>query len=141
MTFLPILIKSTGYSASFWLTDVINAVYYVYSNKTGREAHTIMKKTVLTLTALAVLSSNVFAEAEQATCKDVQDMANSIMGARQAGAPMSKLYEIADGNKLLEHMVIAAYEQPQYATDEYQQKAVKRFADKYFLSCIKAKRS
>jgi len=33
MTFLPILIKSTGYSASFWLTDVINAVYYVYSNK------------------------------------------------------------------------------------------------------------
>jgi len=48
-------------------------------------------------------------------CKVIGDVSEGIMFLRQEGQSMSDVMQLADGNELLELIVIAAYEQPRYS--------------------------
>jgi len=86
----------------------------------------------------AALLLTPLAHADQSHCERVGILATSIMEARQSGAPMSELMKIADGNKLLQLMVVQAYEEPRFSSDRYQQNATNDFRAEWELACYKA---
>lgn len=63
------------------------------------------------------------------------------MTARQNGVAMSKMVDIADksGDKsagdLATNLVVLAYGQPHYQTEEMKQKTIDDFANDAYLSC------
>lgn len=92
------------------------------------------------LTALAILSTSFIAQAEESkfmNCKEISEFAGSIMQVRQQGTPMSDLYDIANGSKVIESLIILAYEVPKFNTEEYKQREVNKFKNEFFLTCVK----
>lgn len=92
------------------------------------------------LTAIALLSTSFIAQAEESkgmSCKEISEFAGSIMQARQQGTPMSDLYDIANGSKVIESLIILAYEVPKFNTAEYKQREVSKFKNELFLACVK----
>lgn len=77
---------------------------------------------------------------EPKICESYSALATAIMGARQSGTSMRKAWEIADGNKLAEALVIGAYDLPRYQSTRYQKRAITEFANAVFSVCIKAVR-
>ena len=92
------------------------------------------------LTAIAILSTSFIAQAEESkgmSCKDISEFAGSVMQIRQQGTPMSDLYERANGSKVIESLIILAYEVPKFSTAEYKQREVNKFKNEFFLTCVK----
>ena len=83
-------------------------------------------------------------EESKEQCKILEGAAKVVMTARQEGAPMSKLWDLADGleNKVLNNMykqiIQDAYAQPKLPAEPQQQEAVTDFQNKYFSACIVA---
>ena len=100
-----------------------------------------MKTLILALT-LTLLSTSAFAEdvaqrnTYDETCQRIADVARSIMTIRQQEQPLSKSINIYE-SELGRDMVIEAYGKPAYGTEEYQQKSIDGFANKWHLYCIK----
>lgn len=102
---------------------------------------------ILLLLSLVLFSSSVFADEHKIketddACTVFAKTAAVIMQARQAGAPMSNLLDIADAapetdRKLLRLIVMAAYDSPGFRSDEYQYRAVMDFRSKVHLICLK----
>ena len=98
---------------------------------------------ILLLLSLVLFSSSVFANVHE--IKETDDIctvfaktAAVIMQARQAGAPMSNLLDIADAapetdRKLLRLIVLAAYDSPGFHSEEYQHTAAMDFRNKVHL--------
>jgi hypothetical protein len=96
-----------------------------------------MKKSLLLLTALTVVSTNAFAK--NLDCKGTSDLAGVIMESRLVGVTMADMFNInEDGNKTIEKMIIQAYESPAYSTEKYQQNAILEFKNKWFMACVKS---
>jgi len=95
-----------------------------------------MKKLLFTTTIL--LSSITSYAEEMASCETIEQMASVTMMARQGGVPMKTVYDAAKDSKFAQKMVIEAYETPQYNTTEYKERAQQKFADKYYMKCIKS---
>ena len=70
-------------------------------------------------------------------CNTMNDTAGTIMGNRQDGRSMSDLMKLANGNKIIEELIIAAYDSPRYRTKAHQTKSVEDFKNEVFLDCIK----
>ena len=70
-------------------------------------------------------------------CASVSELAKTTMQGRQGGAPMNKLMETAKGNKLIEELIILAYDSPRYGTESMRAKSIENFRDKAYLECIK----
>ena len=87
-----------------------------------------------------LISSDV--RGEEDNCAKLGELAGSVMSARQAGVPMSKIMAIARQDesisKLLTAIVIAAYEAPQFSVEENRQRRVASFKNEIMLECYKA---
>ena len=95
-----------------------------------------MKKLILTTIAAVTLSFNVSATDESKDqCKFIHKLATSIMGNRQLNADMPGMMKLASGNKMIEEVVINAYDRPAYSVKKNQEREIKQFANEYYLAC------
>lgn len=92
-------------------------------------------KNLLTSIALA-LTLAASAQADQ--CQDAGDLAEAVMTARQNGAPISQLMEIANGQEIIVKMVLMAYGEPRYSTDQFQSRAIEDFRNLWEVGCYQA---
>ena len=92
-------------------------------------------KNLLTSIALA-LTLATSAQADQ--CQDAGDLAEAVMTARQNGAPISQLMEIANGQEIIVKMVLMAYGEPRYSTDQFQSLAIEDFRNLWEVGCYQA---
>ena len=65
------------------------------------------------------------------------------MTGRQNGVPLTKMMEVANSdneqaNDLTRKIILAAYEQPSYSTDEIKQRTITDFANDVALVCYQA---
>ena len=79
------------------------------------------------------------------SCKLLDRLAESIMEARQKGAPMAEVMAIADTgsdkqlNAVLRSLAIYAYKTQRWETAKLQKEAITDFRSDVYLSCITAK--
>ena len=94
-----------------------------------------MKYLLITVGFIA-LGGSASAATKVDLCNALEEMAMSIMEARQTNIPMSKIYEITKDNPITKSLTIAAYDLPRFSTEEYQQNSINDFGSKAFKSCI-----
>jgi hypothetical protein len=70
-------------------------------------------------------------------CKGYGQLAKAIMEGRQSGADMAGAMEIANENPQIQKLVVAAYEQPRYSSEERKKRQVADFGNDTYLQCIK----
>lgn len=93
-------------------------------------------------TALVLVAALAAFGVKADLCESIESMASSIMEARQAGVPASKLVGIInqDMSKELAELGIsivkAAYSKPHYSTESYQQRETTDFANEWYLACL-----
>jgi len=76
--------------------------------------------------------------AEPISCEQVEKLAGTIMKARQNGTPMSRLIKKADSEGI-KQLIVMAYEQPRFASEKYQKRAIEKFKNKVYLECYKSR--
>ena len=98
--------------------------------------------------ASILAASPAFAESTASSssdpCEWVSTIAESIMKARQDEKPMAKVMAVFENGdaappvkKLMKQMVIEAYEERAMSAPENKAKAVARFQNEMYLSCVK----
>ena len=90
------------------------------------------------LVATLLLSSTASANVGS-SCKMVHEYAKLVMEARQLEMPITKLMKIANGDKVAESLIKAAYNEPGYRVKENQTREIDRFANEAYLVCLEAK--
>lgn len=98
-----------------------------------------MKK--LLISAAVAMSLTAQAEEKQDICGMVNELAGSIMSARQRGVDMAQAMKLAGENAeadFIRQIIIAAYEKPRYSVAENQQAAVTDFKNSVYLICVKS---
>lgn len=98
-----------------------------------------MKKTIITA-MLAIATSLPVLANKAASCEDAAEIAAVVMKARQAGVSMGRLLEMTE-SKLAEELVYQAYDVHRFDSDEYQQKAISNFREKWEIACLKNERA
>lgn len=99
---------------------------------------------VIAMAAAVFAAPGVAADA----CAAVSGIAEQVMLARQGGTPMRNVTEMIEAMiaetdqppgaaKILRGMVIKAYDQPKFATYDYQTGSAVEFSNEYFLGCKK----
>ncbi len=95
-------------------------------------------KTIIAL-ALLVLSTPALAMDRHEYCSLVSDNAEAVMQARQGGVAMAKAMEFAqEGGEMAETfkiLVVAAYKEPRYQTDEMKLRSVQDFRNAAYMEC------
>jgi hypothetical protein len=99
-----------------------------------------MRKLIL----IAALLLPFLAQARPDKCLNIQDVASTIMKARQAGVEAQVVADTV-GKGVKEdwlyrahmHIVIDAYQIRVYETDMYRNRVVREFANKYYIACWK----
>jgi len=91
------------------------------------------------LLAALILTFATTAHAEQASCDQIAELAENIMQARQSGVSMAKSMSVTDGLKLVETMVIMAYETTRYSTERNQKREAQDFRDFWYLTCYQSR--
>lgn len=91
----------------------------------------------LLITALAALP--IMAQAQPIevpkNCREVYFTAQGIMELRQMGVDMPVLVEMTAHNKGLQSIVFQAYEERQYMSEVYREKAARDFAQDFYNVC------
>ncbi|MCP3909128.1 MAG: hypothetical protein GY712_14060 [Oceanicoccus sp.] len=93
-----------------------------------------MKKTILALTLIASMPAT--AQVSE-FCKSIADMAETIMEKRQDGVKMIDMLNLVKDNKLIETIVLDAYDFPKFSINENKQEMVSDFSDRWLMACIK----
>jgi len=102
-----------------------------------------MKKVVLFSAFMAIASTAMAEDYEPVkTCTSISRGAESTMTARQRGVSAQEMFEMAkedDGkiNPVIQKMIVGAYEQPRYTTEEYRQRAAKEYGNAWFVKCMR----
>ena len=95
----------------------------------------------LIIAAALTLSFTAFAEEPQTdVCDELNNLARSVMNARQSGMEMRQLIEVVRGNEASEvaiEIIIRAYEKPRYSVEKNKQNAIKDFQNEIYLQCIR----
>lgn len=94
----------------------------------------------LLIAAAVAMSFMAQAEEKQDICGMVNELAGSIMSARQRGVDMAQAMKAAGENAeadFIRKIIIAAYEKPRYSVAENQQAAVTDFKNSVYLICVK----
>ena len=95
----------------------------------------------LIIAAALTLSLTAFAEeAELDVCDELNNLARSVMNARQSGMEMRQLIEVVRGNEASEiaiEIIIRAYETPRFSVEKNKQNAIKDFQNEIYLQCIR----
>ena len=94
-----------------------------------------MKKLILLFT----IAMSFSAQAQQpANCDNIAKVAHVIMETRQAGASMSQIFEVNNGNTVLNYMTTRAFETSRLMRSvEQKRAAVDKFENLMFLTCHK----
>lgn len=96
------------------------------------------------LVALYLAAPSAIAAQQKADdCNLMDQMAESVMKARQHGVPMAEMYKASvtgeDTTSMVFKMLIdGAYKEARFSTEEYQDKAVVDFRDVIFQACQKS---
>jgi hypothetical protein len=101
-----------------------------------------MKHIITAAVICAALATPALAEKHVAEhCEVIADLAEGLMGARQAGASLSAVMSIAAAEpqvrELVEAMILDAWSEPRWRTDESQSRAVADFRDRMHLLCLR----
>jgi len=94
-------------------------------------------KTLIATLALMMAPSTP-AQAEQASCEQIAELAESIMDARQSGLSVVDAMGASGGSAMIERMIIEAYESHRYKAEIWQTGEIADFRDKWFLYCYKS---
>lgn len=70
-------------------------------------------------------------------CQIAGGLASEIMTGRQSGRDMAQMLAATKG-EASRYMVVSAFEQPRYRTEEAQTRAIQEFKNAMFLECVKA---
>jgi hypothetical protein len=103
----------------------------------------MIKKLVLSLVLVLVFNLPAFGEDWQKICKGWGDYAEIVMRLRQQGASMEKLMTLCNevegqgGKSLARQIIIMAYEESRYSTEQFQQRKIEDFRDVIYLFCVK----
>jgi len=97
-----------------------------------------IKRNLFAITFILLIFSSIVSAEEITVCESMGLSAETIMGARQAGLPLSEIMDmIPDDNVYHETMALWAYEEPVWSTSDNQEKAKREFRDKIELACYK----
>lgn len=106
-----------------------------------------MKKTMLAIIFVLFLSGNVSAGNKNPTyydfCKELSDVSNLIMYARQVGIPITTILDdirkqdVRHQNYMIP-IVYTAYKHPRHDSEEYIMELRTEFANNVFVDCISA---
>jgi hypothetical protein len=92
----------------------------------------------LLLAAALLMGGVAHAEDENVhTCELVHRMATTVMGAYQGGVPIVQALSVADKSELMRAMVLEAYDSTRYTPQDFQQRAIERFANEWAVACYK----
>jgi len=98
---------------------------------------------IMLLTPIASFSAPVSEDVHEQNCKDLYELAEAVMDARQNGAPLMAMLNDADKHekdlekrKIVKAVVIDAFKESKFSTEEYQKEQTNEFAKKYYLACM-----
>lgn len=101
-----------------------------------------MKALILSFTI--AVSYPAFVSAESITCEQFGELAESIMKSRQTGVPLSSLMNVikdtpeTDGNEIFRNMIVMAYDEPRYSSDNMQRRAIEDYRNLWELGCYQS---
>ena len=76
-------------------------------------------------------------ETKLVRCTSYAELAQTVMGARQAGVPLAKLLETSTNVEAFSGLFMMAYEYPAYHSPEMQEKTISDFYASEFIACMK----
>jgi hypothetical protein len=68
-------------------------------------------------------------------CKTWSETGGTVMRGRQNGAPMSRMMDAAGDSSIAQAIVMDAYKQPRYQTEDMQKKSVEDFTNTVYMGC------
>lgn len=92
-------------------------------------------KTKLLAVSIIIASSNAFAETDHDICSAISTFSKTIMSYRHKGLSMADAYANVD-TQMYRDMVLAAYSEPLYTSQEYIDRSVNEFGNKNYMYCI-----
>lgn len=95
-----------------------------------------MKPSLITAAILIFTATQAHAD-KPATCEQIHDAAEAFMEARQSGVSVTDMMEVAGDDQVIRNMVIGAYSVTEYHTPEYQRRAVREYAEAWYIGCVK----
>lgn len=90
---------------------------------------------------LIFFSTQATAQSNLTGCAAFEDLARTIMTARQNGLPLRTIMELVpegEGSDLVSEIVMSAYEHPQYSSPQMQYETINEFANMNYLLCLRA---
>lgn len=93
------------------------------------------------MTGTSLWSQPANAETPAQTCEMFNKIAEAVMTARQSGVALSDLmsdFESITSDPYFSQMLIDAYDQPRFTTEEVQKRTIQEFANEHYSQCIKA---
>ena len=71
-------------------------------------------------------------------CNVIGQVAGQVMILRQKQIHASRAMKIAGDDKMMQMIVIEAYEQPVYRVKENQKRLIREYENKWYIECIKS---
>ena len=91
----------------------------------------------ITLALLIALSTPVFAAVTPELCSKLSDTAGTIMEKRQGGVAMVRIMDLMGNSKIMQAVVLDAYEVRRHPAPTWQEREIDDFRDKWYLTCYK----
>lgn len=88
-------------------------------------------------TLLLVNPAASYAVTTQEMCESQEQMANTIMQARQTGVPLQRMLDLANGDAVIKAIVRMAFTKPKFTSEKYKGNAADQFANEIYLLCMK----
>ena len=99
-----------------------------------------MKKLIIAALLSAPIAVSALPAPKPDFCASLSGYAGKVMKARQIGRLMSDVIGSipAEGGAIMTSIVIDAYSESRFSTENYQRKSIVNFENKWFLSCVKS---
>jgi len=91
----------------------------------------------LTIALLIALSSPALAALTPELCSKLSDTAGTIMQKRQEGVAMGRIMDLMGDSKIMQEIVVEAYEVRRHPAPMWQEREIDDFRDKWYLTCYK----
>ncbi len=94
-----------------------------------------MKKLIL---AVAIIASTSVQAKELSHCERVESISRTIMKNRQADIPLIKMVKAVDSEPV-KALILMAYKKPLWSTSKRKEKAINKFANDLYMTCLSNK--
>lgn len=105
---------------------------------------------IIAALSIAMLCTNANAAPNDSGCRSFMTTAEIIMSSRQSGVSLSDSLMILDRNftnpesaakrEAVKQIVLAAYQEPYYHTDEMKDVSINEFAALHYMACLELNR-